>query len=90
MNNQQRISLLSSTDPRGAMHHQWQIKFNWGELLVQPSGELDCLHFHPKGVPEKLISVIDELLSQYARCKINSFELGQSLIKKALQQIEES
>ena len=88
MKKSDRINLLTATDPRGAKHHQWQIKFNWGELVVRPDGSLGELAFDSsKGVPKELSYAIDELLIQYAKCKINSFELGCSLIKKSIQQI---
>ena len=85
----QRKSLLYATDPKSARHHEWEIRFNWGEMAVLPNGEISRIVLGSgKGIPAGLLDVIDALLIQYARCKINNFSLGQTLIERTLKQID--
>ena len=89
MTNDERQSLLYATNPVAAKHHEWEINLNWGDLRVKPNGQISLISFNlDEGIPKKLSEIIDELLIQYAKCKINNLSLGQTLIERTLKQIE--
>ena len=90
MDQSQRQNLLNATNPKGARHHQWDIKFNWGTIHVMPNGDVSSIVIESdKSIPEKLSAIVDELLIQHAQCRINHFTLGKSLIEKVLNQLDE-
>ena len=88
----QRVNLLSVTDPKNGDHHPWEIKLNWGRINVLPSGKISSvildLDYKTANCPTSLTNEIDLILVHYAKCKINHFNLGKSLIEKVLKQIE--
>lgn len=90
LTDEQRVNLLSATNPRSGGHHPWEVNLGWGKISVLPNGQVTEVTFdiNVKEQPLGLYEAIDDVLRYHARCKINHFNLGKSLIEKTLKQIE--